>query len=322
MTRTKNFVSLILSEHLIWLILIAVALFGTTVTGFLTTRNLLNVLWAAAPLGCMVLGMYFVMLTGALDLSIESTFALAPTIAILFMNDWMPDTVSPELAILITLVVGMIVGLANGFLSVTLRVNPFLVTLATLLVMRGIVIYLIPEGVYYLNKDFTYLGRVRTVYDIPLGMIVLLVLYLIAYIVIEHHSFGKSIYAIGNNEEAAYVAGINISRVKILTFVYAGLFAALGGLLEVGRLQSVVADLGEGDIMMVFAGAILGGTSLSGGEGRVTGIFASVLVLSFIENIMNLIGIEPSIRQVAFGVILLIAIVIASLQARMKMRTG
>ncbi len=266
----------------------------------------------------MVLGMFFVMLVGGLDLSLESTFAFAPTIAIVLMQTWLPNVVTPPVAVVVTLILGLLAGLVNGLISVRLKVNPFLVTLGTLMVMRGIVIYLIPEGVYYLPQDFTFLGRVKLFDQIPLAIFVLLVLYFIGYLIVEHHSLGKSIYAIGNNEEAAYVAGINVSRVKILTFVLAGLFAAFGGLLEIGRLQSVVADLGEGDVLMVFAAAILGGTSLAGGEGRVTGIFAAVLVLAIIENLMNLLGVEPSIRQVVFGVIFLAAIYVASLQGRSK----
>jgi simple sugar transport system permease protein len=105
-----------------------------------------------------------------------------------------------------------------------------------------------------------------------------------------------------------------------LCFAIAGFAAAIGGLLEVGRLQSVVADLGEGSILMVFAGTILGGTSLSGGIGRLSGVFGAVIVIAIIENIMNLIGIEPSIRQMVFGGVLLIAIYLASLQDRFATR--
>ncbi len=316
--RARRFATGIVSQHLIWLILLVLVCIGLFVPGFLSTRNVLNVLWAAAPLGATVLGMFFVMLMGGLDLSLESTFAFAPTVAIMLMTTWMPDIVTPAVAIVVTLLVGVLVGALNGFMSVKLRVNPFLVTLGTLLVLRGLVVYLIPEGVYYLPKEFTFLGGERVLGDIPLAIFVFVGLYIIGHVIINLHSFGKNVYAIGNNEAAAFVAGINVARVKILTFVFAGLFAAVGGLLEVGRLRSVVADLGEGDILMVFAAAILGGTSLSGGEGRVTGVFAAVLVIAIIENLMNLYGVEPSIRQVVFGLILLTAIMVASLQKRVR----
>ncbi len=265
----------------------------------------------------MVLGMFFVMLVGGLDLSIESTFGFAPAVAVVLMLQWLPGIVTPFVAVLVTLLLGVLAGLINGLFSVKLKVNPFLVTLAMLLVLRGIVIYLIPEGVYYLPDVFTFFGRFKF-HDVPVSIAVLLLLYGFGYLIINHLSLGKHIYAIGNNEDAAYVAGIDVQRTKVTTFVLAGLFAALGGLLEAGRLQAVHAELGQDSIMMVFAATILGGTSLSGGEGRISGIFGALLVISIIENLMNLYGVEPSIRQIVFGVILLLAITIASLQGRAR----
>ncbi|MFN8561151.1 MAG: hypothetical protein U0703_05895 [Anaerolineae bacterium] len=144
--RARRFATGIVSQHLIWLILLVLVCIGLFVPGFLSTRNVLNVLWAAAPLGATVLGMFFVMLMGGLDLSLESTFAFAPTVAIMLMTVWMPDIVTPAVAIVVTLLVGVLVGALNGFMSVKLRVNPFLVTLGTLLVLRGLVVYLIPEA--------------------------------------------------------------------------------------------------------------------------------------------------------------------------------
>ena len=132
----------IASEHLIWPILLLLVIIGAFVPGFLTGGNLLNLLWGATPLGCMVLGLYFVMIAGKLDLSLESTFALAPTVGVLAMGAGL----NPVLGILLTLLVGVVVGLFNGAVSVGLNVNPFLVTLATLLTLRGVVVYLIPEG--------------------------------------------------------------------------------------------------------------------------------------------------------------------------------
>ncbi len=307
------------SEHLVWVLLILLMGGGLFVRGFWGVANLTNVLWAAAPTGLMVLGLFFVMLTGGLDLSLESTFAAAPTIAAMLMLTWAPALVPPPVAIVVTCLLGFAFGLFNGVFSVRLGVNPFLVTLATLIVLRGVVIYLIPEGVYYLPEAYTFLGRAR-VGPLPVAIVVLLVIYGFGYLLIERHFFGKNVYAIGNNERAAYVAGINVARTKIIAFALAGLFAAVGGLLEVGRLQSLTADMGEGDILMVFAAAVLGGTSLSGGKGRILGILGAVLVLEVVDNLMNLRGVEPSIREIVFGLILLGGIYVASLQGRFSIR--
>ena len=311
---------LILERHLIWALLLLLILIGLMVPGFFSVRNFVNVMWAAAPLGCMVLGLFFVLLIGGLDLSLESTFALAPTIAIVWIISWMPGLIWPGFAIVIVPLIGILVGLVNGLFSVRLGVNAFLVTLATLLIMRGIVIFLIPEGVYYMPDQIVFLGSARVFGVLPVSVIVWVALYAAAFVLVNYHKLGKDIFALGNNEEAAYIAGVNIGRTKIICFAIAGCVAAIGGLLEVGRLQSAVADLGEGDILMVFAGTILGGTALTGGVGRIGGIFAAVLVIAIIENLMNLFGVEPSIRQIVFGFILMGAIYLASLQGKLRVR--
>ena len=319
-TQLGRLLLLIVERHLIWALLAVLIAIGLSVPGFLSVRNVINVLWSAAPLGCMVLGMFFILLTGELDLSLESTFAVAPTVAIVLMLDWLSGGLWAGLTIPIALALGLLIGFFNGTFAVRLGVSAFLVTLATLLTLRGIVIFLIPEGVYYLPPEIVFLGGSRVFDLIPVAVIVWLALYAFAWVLINRHRLGKSIYALGNNAEAAYIAGIDIARSKVAVFTLAGMFAAIGGLLEVGRLSSVTADMGQGDILMVFAGAILGGTSLTGGVGRVGGIFAAVLVIAIIENLMNLYGVAPSIRQIVFGLILLGAIYLASLQGRLRLR--
>ena len=198
----------IASEHLIWPILLLLVIIGAFVPGFLTGGNLLNLLWGATPLGCMVLGLYFVMIAGKLDLSLESTFALAPTVGVLAMGAGL----NPVLGILLTLLVGVVVGLFNGAVSVGLNVNPFLVTLATLLTLRGVVVYLIPEGVYDLPPAYTALGGRQFVGGLPLAVVTLAVLFAVAFVVMRYTTFGRSLIGIGNNEPACRVRGSTSPR--------------------------------------------------------------------------------------------------------------
>ena len=159
-----RFVQLIIwmiSDHLIWIILIVLCLIASPVQGFLSVRNIINVFWASAPLGCMVLGMFFVMLVGGLDLSLESIFGFAPAFAVLLMLNWLPGIVSPIIAIFVTLLTGVVLGGINGLISVKLKVNPFLVTLATMLFWRGVLVNWIPEGIYYLPDTFLFVGKAR-----------------------------------------------------------------------------------------------------------------------------------------------------------------
>jgi ribose/xylose/arabinose/galactoside ABC-type transport system permease subunit len=316
-SRAARVVREIAAEHLIWPIVVLMVILGSFVPGFLTTGNFINLMWGAAPLGCMVVGLYFVMMTGRLDLSLESTYALGPTVAVLFMTSWVVG-LSPVLGIGITLLVGALVGLINGFLSVTLGVNPFLVTLATLLIIRGVVVYLIPEGIYNLPSGYTALGGERIGGTIPLAVFVLLGLIAIAWAVMRYTTFGRNLVAIGNNEKACRVAGINVPAVCIGAFVVAGTCAALGGLLSAGRLFSVDASMGDGDILIVFAATTLGGTALAGGKGRVTGLLGALFVIGGITNLMNLVGVDATVRQIVFGVVLLLAIMLSSVQQRLR----
>lgn len=316
-SRMPRFVREILTEHLIWPIFALMVIVGAFVPGFLTGRNMLNLMWAAAPLGCMVIGLYFVMITGRLDLSLESTYALSPTVAVLCITSWFPG-LSPYIAIVIGLAIGVAVGLVNGFLSITLGVNPFLVTLATLLTLRGVVVFLIPEGVYDIAPEYTYLGGERIGGIFPVALIVLIALFALAWAVMRYTAFGRNLIAIGNNEQACRVVGINVSAIGIGAFVVAGVCAALGGLLATGRLFSVDASMGEGEILIVFAATTLGGTALAGGRGRVTGLLGAILVIGGITNLMNLIGVEAALQQIVFGIVLLLAILLSSLQERLR----
>jgi ribose/xylose/arabinose/galactoside ABC-type transport system permease subunit len=309
------------AHNLIWIILLATCCLGSTVQGFLSVNNLTNVFWESVPMGCMVVGMFFVMLTGNLDLSLESIYGVAPVLGIYIFGHYLVGF-PPFVAVLVALAAGVFAGFLNGFFSVRLRVNPFLVTLAALLFWRGLVIALIPEGVYNLPPGFTVLGSYEVGGTVPIAIFVGVLVLALAYVVANHTAFGKAVYAIGSNRMAAYVAGIDVGTVQIAVFVLAGFLSALGGLIEAGRIGAVVDDLGQGSIIMVFAGAILGGTSLAGGRGRISGIIAAVLELSVITNVMNLIGVEPSVSQMVFALVLFVAILLASLQERAEVVTA
>lgn len=239
----------------------------------------------------------------------------------MLMTQWAPDLVPPVVGVILTVIIGAAVGLSIGVLSVLARVNAFLITLAMLLLLRGVLISLIPEGIYYLPDGYIFLGGAR-VGGVPVAIFVVVAAYVLVYLIMRYHSFGKALQAVGSNVRAAHIAGIHIQRTLVLAFVAAGTCAALGGLLEVGRTQSVSAGTGEGSILLVFAAVILGGTSISGGHGRVTGVAGAVLVLAAINNLLNLSGIDPSIRQVVYGAILLAGIYIASIQDRLRARVA
>lgn len=307
-------------SHAIWVICILLFIIGAVfVPGFFKVNNLINVLWGNVSFGFMVLGIFFVFVTGGMDLSIESTFAIAPIIGAMAMLRWFPEIVSPPAAIIIILLLGCVIGLINASLHVLLGINPFLVTLGMLIILRGLCAYIIPEGLYYLPEGFIALGNAR-VFDFPVAVIVFAIAVVAVFILVNKTEFGRNLYAVGSSEKAAFLFGINVGRIKTIAFLLAGFFAALGGLTAAGRMQAITADMGNGDIITVFAACFLGGMSMSGGKGDIVDLIGSILTLSMITNVLNLIGVNPFLVKVIYGLILLIAIIFANAQQQFRQK--
>ena len=301
-------------SHGIWMIFLVIFVIGLIfIPGFAKFSNIVNVMWGNVSFGFLVLGMFIVLLTGQTDLSIESTFAIAPIMGAIMMLNWFPKVVSPSFAILIVLVTGCLVGFINSLLSVYLEINSFLVTLTMLLVLRGMSEYIIPEGLYYLPETFIALGN-QKIGGFPIALGIFIILAITLLILTRKTEFGKNLYATGSSERAAYLAGVDVKKVKTIAFILSGFFAALGGLTSAGRMQAVTADMGSGDVMTVFAACFLGGASMSGGKGDVVDLIGAILTLSIITNILNLRGVNPFLINVIYGLILLFAIVFAKFQ--------
>jgi len=314
--RRKTAVFMI--DNYIWVLLLFLIVVATfLVPRFFSTQNFLAVLYQSTSFSMMVLGMTFCLLIGQFDLSIESVFAFGPAIGTLFMLTWFPHS-SPYLAIVVTILAGAAVGLFNGLMTVKLGVNAFLQTLCMLIILRGFVLFLIPMGIYRIPSPYLFLGEyIIPGTRFPLAIIICLLLFLLAHLVITKTPFGKNLIASGSNQRAAFLAGIDTGKLRIWAFVLSGGLAALGGLLLVGRMGAVENSMGNGDIMQVFAAAVLGGISLNGGKGSISGALGGLLVLSMISNVLNLGGCSPFLIQAIQGVLLLLAVVIENFRERL-----
>jgi simple sugar transport system permease protein len=282
---------------------------------FLHRENLTNILQQQSEISLLVLGEALVLLTGRMDLSLESTFGLAPGIAAWMVLPagvahglgWMPG----GLAIPITLLIGALVGLVNGLLIVKFRLNGFIVTLGMLIVLRGLLTGISGGRTFFnLPGSFLYLGNAVWL-GLPASIWICVALYAVAIVVTGYTRFGRSLYAIGGNQDAARTAGIRVDRVLWATLVIASLLAALGGLLLTGRLASVAADQGNGAIFTVFAAAVIGGVSLNGGKGTIFGAFTGILLLYMIQNVLTLAGVPAQWIGALNGAIILAALIIS-----------
>ncbi|MFI2710703.1 ABC transporter permease [Micromonospora sp. NPDC018662] len=298
--------------------IIAVAVVGSLVNPvFLSTDNILNVLQSMSEIAILVLAQTIVLITGKMDLSLESTFGLAPGIAAWLVVD--PaltrglglDVLPDGLAVPVVLLVGALVGAVNGLLIVRFGLNGFIVTLGMLIVLRGLLTGISGGQTFFALPDsMTYLGS-ATWFGAPASIWVSLLLFAVGIVVLGYTRTGRALYAIGGNVDAARAAGIRTDRVLWAVLVVASTLAALAGLLISGRLAAVPAAQGDGAIFQVFAAAVIGGVSLNGGKGSVFGAFTGVLLLFMIINVLTLAGVPAQWTTFLNGAVILVALTVS-----------
>lgn len=278
---------------------------------FLLPANLITVLQQSSILGLLVLAESLVLITGKFDLSLESTVGLAPMI-----GAWLVTSteiggsglmLNPYVAILVTLLVGVLIGAFNALLIVRLRINAFIATLSMLILLRGITLGMTSgKTLYNLPPAFVCLGS-AVWSGIPASIWICGGLFAAGWVFMRHHRFGRAVYAIGGNAEAARAAGIRVARVTFVVFIIASVLAALAGLMLTGRLGAITAQQGSNMIFTTFAAAVIGGISLNGGKGSLLGALMGVLLLGIVTNILTLSQIASFWIDATFGAIILIA---------------
>jgi len=312
-------IELFLLENLIWVILIGFFILNAFITPkFATYGNLVNILYHSAIMSMLVLGEGLILVIGHLDLSIESTLVFAPGVAMLLATRWLPFHLDPVTTIILTLAIGALVGLFNGFCIAKIGVNPFLQSLSMMIILRGLALFLVPLSIFPLAKIYTYAGQARMAGNIPVAIPIVIVIFLVFQFILRCTSFGRHFVATGGNVRASYISGINTNRMVIYAFVMSGLLAAVAGLLAAGRQGSVSNSMGEGMVMLAFAGAILGGASLEGGKGTPMGMLGGALLLGMISNSLNLLGVSVTLVYATQGALIFVAIVLD--RARIKLR--
>lgn len=274
---------------------------------FLTFRNLLNILNQNAPLAIMASAMTLVIIGGGFDLSVGATFAVAGVTAA-----WVALHVDPYVGLLIAPLVGAALGLINGVVITRLNVHSFLATIATSLVFKGVAI-VISDGrlIPVRLDDFTWLGRDKFL-GVFIAVYVFVAFALVLTFVLNRTTLGRKIFSVGGNEEAAILSGIRTDRIKIATFVIAGLAAGLAAAISVSRISMGQASAGTGLELQAIAAVILGGTSIYGGVGAVWRSVAGVLLLALINNGFNILNADPFYRDLTTGLVILGAVGISA----------
>jgi simple sugar transport system permease protein len=289
---------------------------------FLTEDNFITVAQLAAPLGVVVVAETLILLTGKFDLSLQSTYGLAPMVGAWLIaskdGQGLGTHWNPYLGIVIVLLVGLVVGAFNGFMVIKLGFNAFIFTLGMLILLMGIQVGIVNgRTIYHLPDEFIYLGA-QSLFSIPVSVWVAGLIFLLSALFLRYHRIGRAMYAIGGNTEAARAAGIPVDRIRIGVFIVASILAAIAGLMTAGVAVSVTANQGNGLIFTVFAAAVIGGISLDGGRGRMVGALTGVILLALVTNILNLLPDNLSDFRTfwidaATGLIILIALGLARL---------
>ena len=286
-------------------------------SAFLTTANFINVAQESAALGAVVVAETLILLTGKFDLSLQSTYGLAPMVAAWLIvskeGQGLGTNLNPFIGIAIVLLVGLVVGTFNGFMVIKLGFNAFIFTLAMLILLHGIQVGIVNgRTIYFLPAEFTYLGS-QYLFGVPVSVWITGAIFLLSALFLRYHRIGRAIYAIGGNTEAARAAGIHVDRIRIGVFIVASLLAALAGLMTAGEVVAVTASQGDNLIFSVFAAAVIGGISLDGGRGRMVGALTGVILLALVQNILILSQIQTFWIDAANGLVILIALGLARL---------
>ncbi|MBL3699879.1 ABC transporter permease [Leucobacter luti] len=289
---------------------------------FAQTDNLLSVGQQIAQIGIMAVGATFVIVNGEIDLSVGSTYALAAIATGMVIT----AGVAWPVAILVGLGVGVLAGLLNGLAVVLLGVPSFIVTLGTLSVFRGVALLISDGAPISLSSaqpgvaEFTLLGQGRLFGIIPMQLIIFAVIAALGVVLLSRSRFGFNTYAVGGNQEAARLVGLNVKRVKVGAFVLSGVTAALAGVLGLSFLSYVQGVTGSGLELTVISAVIIGGAALFGGSGTMLGTVIGVAFIGFLQNILNINGISSFWQTVVTGLVIIAAVAADTWQRKRKTR--
>lgn len=293
-----------------------IVFFSITSPFFLRPDNLLNVLTAIAVTGILAIPATMLLIAGQVDLSVGSGAAFAGVVfAVVGTTNGYP------LGILAAVAVGFAAGLVNGFLVTVVGINSLITTLGTLAVLRGAT-RLLTDGATAIVPDFSFLGTARPVLGIPLPVIIFVVLAVVSLLVMRYTVFGRSLYAIGANPVAARLVAIRTATILLVTFVLSGLAMGLGGLILTSQLSSASPNAALGLELTVVTAIVLGGASLSGGRGTITGTMVGLLIIGVMNNGLVLLNVNSFWQDVARGILLILAVSFDRLRERINARQG
>lgn len=285
---------------------------------FLKEKNIMNVLRQTSINGLLSIGLTFVILTGGIDLSVGSILAFSAIVAASFSSATFSalggHVYPPAISYSVSLLSGLMLGLMNGLIIAKWKIAPFVVTLGMLSMARGLT-YIYNDGmpIPNIDKSFLPIGQ-GMVYSLPVPVIIFAVVFVIAWVMLYRTRFGRYIYAVGGNEKSAKLSGVNTRRIILSVYGICGLLAALGGLILTARTTAGLPQAGVNYELDAIAAVVIGGTSLNGGQGTLTGTLFGALIMGVINNGLDLLGVSSYFQQLIKGAIIVLAVLLDSFQ--------
>lgn len=303
--KEMNWAKLDWSRLTVMIVLVLmIVLFSCMSEHFMTWRNVSNILRQVSMYGICAVGMTLVIMTNGVDLSMSSTIGVASVASVLMCSNGMPLWLN----ILICMAVGVIIGLCNGFFVNEVGMFPMMATMGMQILLRGLA-YIVTNGIPILgvSKSLLFIGQ-GYVGGVPFPVIVMAVLFIIGVFVLHKTVYGRQIYAVGGNEEAARLAGISYKKVRYIAYAVAGVCAALAGIIYSGRVNSGQPTAGNGYEQNIISACVLGGVRMGGGEGNMEGVLLGVVFMGILANGMSLLNVPEFWQMFVRGAVLLAAV--------------
>jgi ribose transport system permease protein len=309
-------------DNMGWLILlVCLVTFSLTIGGYFSARNFSNIIYHAVFIGLLAIAESFCLISGNMDLSIESVAAFSAIFSAWLCGNSVFASglqANPFLVLVLLMAAGGLIGVVNAFFILKLRIHAFLVTLSTYIIIRGAAVLLTGgKGVTQLPSSFTLIDTTRFL-GIPLTVYLMLLFFVAFFVILERTRFGKHVFVIGGNVAAAYNFGVKVHKVIFTVFILSGAISALTGWLITARASGASSTIASGFLFEVLAAVVIGGVSLNGGVGSLVGVFAGVLILSSMRSALNILAISPFATDVVRGGLVLVAIVLDSVKMRTR----
>lgn len=314
MVALDKFKTVVAKYGIMIIFILMVVLFSILSPVFLSVSNIFNILRQVSIVGIMSVGMAFVIITSGIDLSVGSILGASGVFGAYLMS----QGISPIVSIIIVLAASIVIGLINGFFINEMELPPFVSTLGMMTAMRGVA-YLITNGmpIFGFPESFSLIGQ-GYIFVIPIPVIIMIVVFICGHLFLDSTKYGRYIYGVGGNEEATRLSGVNTKKIKYIVYALCSFLCGLAGIVLLSRINSGNPKNGTGYELDVITAVILGGVSVMGGEGKITGVIIGVLIMGVLANGMILLNVNEYTQQVVKGVVLLAAVSFDRMVQRQK----